>query len=97
MNLQANDGITTLMIASREGKSEIVKTLLEKGAQVNMQDTYGLTALSFASQMGRTEIVKLLLDKGADPNLKSNEVKTAYDYALNRDIKAILTAHNNQK
>ena len=85
------------MIASKEGKTEIVKILLEKGAQVNMQDTYGLTALTFASQMGRTEIVKLLLGKGADPNIKSDEVKTAYDYAQNRDIKAILTANSKKE
>jgi len=94
MNLQATDGITALMIASKEGKAEIVKLLLEKGVQVNMQDSYGLTALSFASQMSRTEIVKLLLGKGADPYLKSNEVKTAYDYACNSYIKAMLAAYS---
>jgi ankyrin repeat protein len=82
-----------LLVATEADHAEITKLLLEKGAEVNLQDTYGLTALAFASQMGRTEIVRLLLGKGADPNLKSNEVKTAYDYALNRDIKAILTAY----
>jgi ankyrin repeat protein len=64
---------------------------------VNLQDTYGLTALAFASQMGRTEIVKLLLAKGADQDLKSSEAKTAYDYAVNRDIKALLASHSDEK
>ena len=32
------DGVTPLMVASAIGNVECVKTLLEKGAQVNIQD-----------------------------------------------------------
>ena len=56
-------GLTALMMASANGHTEIVKLLLDKGADVNVKNTYGITALFTASVHGHTEIVKLLLDK----------------------------------
>ena len=56
-------GLTALMMASANGHTEIVKLLLDKGADVNVKNTYGITALFMASVHGHTEIVKLLLDK----------------------------------
>ena len=60
-----DDRWSALMIASHDGHTEVVKLLLDKGAQVNMQGKDGGSALMIASQNGHTEVVKLLLDKGA--------------------------------
>ena len=49
---------------------EIVKLLLEHGADINLPDNYGHTALMMASLEGNTEIVRLLLDQGADVNVQ---------------------------
>ena len=66
-----------LMRASAEGHTEIVKVLLERGAQVDLQNNVGLTALMMASDSGCTEIVKVLLERGAQVDLPDNVGWTA--------------------
>ena len=67
-----------LIRAAERGRTEVVKLLLEKGADVNVKQIgTGATALIMASQGGHTEVVKLLLEKGADVNAKDNNGITA--------------------
>ncbi len=65
MNMQNNDGLSALMIASENGHSNVIKVLIEKGAQVNMQNNDGLSALMIASENGHSNVVKVLIEKGA--------------------------------
>jgi ankyrin repeat protein len=64
-----------LTAAVRGDNIEMVKFLLESGADPNLKDT-GLamppagTALENASESGNVEMAKLLLERGADINLK---------------------------
>ena len=58
-----------LQAASLEGQIEIVKLLLEMGAEVNAQSGRETNALQAASVEGHIEIVKLLLSKGTDVNI----------------------------
>ena len=51
--------------ASSEGYAEIVKLLIEKGANVNQADNDGHTPLYWAVKNGHTEIVELLKAAGA--------------------------------
>ncbi len=86
-----NQGLTALMWASYQGKSEIVKTLLDKGADVNAPGGSSLsggitTALlcavgGFLEQDGgnRAEVVKMLLDKGADVNVRLKNLRNMED------------------
>ena len=72
-NRQRGGNINTELIqASRNGRTETVAMLLEKGADMNATDNYGETVLQWASENGHTEIVKMLLEKGADVNAKRN-------------------------
>lgn len=63
-----NNRLTALMIASRNGSTDVVKLLLEKGASINKTDRDGMTALMHAVEAGQLNVVKTLLENGADFN-----------------------------
>ena len=66
-------GQTALMLAVSHGRLDMVRMLMEAGADVNMRDEDGSTALMCASEHGHTEIVKLLLaHPDIDPTLTDN-------------------------
>ena len=54
-------GQTALMLAVSHGRTDMVRMLLQAGADVNTQDEDGSTALMCASEHGHTDIVKMLL------------------------------------
>lgn len=53
------------------GHEEVVRRLLEAGADVAAGDRQGNTALHSAAFMGRDDLARLLLDHGADPRARS--------------------------
>jgi ankyrin repeat protein len=61
------------MLASDGGYTEIVKLLLDKGADVNEMNNTITNSLILASNRGYTEIVKLLLSNGANVNLTNKD------------------------
>jgi hypothetical protein len=61
-------GYTPLMCAVEKGNIEIVKLLIENGADVNIKSGRG-TALHIAVEYGYPDIVRLLLDKGAEVSI----------------------------
>jgi hypothetical protein len=63
---QGTDAGRALMIASFEGHTEIVRLLLEYGANVNLTDNIYGSALKVASSYGHIAIVRLLINSGAD-------------------------------
>lgn len=76
-----NRHTTALMYASQWGFIDIVKILIDKGADINIRGLYGNTALTFATQSGFVEIVKILIDNGAELNIKDDGGYTALMYA----------------
>ena len=61
-------GLTALMFAIREGHADVVKALVEAGAEVNHTTPDGLTPLLMAVINDRLDLAGFLLDKGANAN-----------------------------
>ena len=94
VNVKGNNNVTPLILASQQGKLDVVEFLLKKGARVNDVMTDGKTALLMACKNGHTEIVKRLMEKGANQFLKSSG-KSPRDVAGNTEIVKILDLYNN--
>jgi ankyrin repeat protein len=54
--------------AAKDGDLEQVKSLIDKGADINAKDEKGQTPLHFAARHGYREVAKLLIAQGADVN-----------------------------
>jgi ankyrin repeat protein len=70
-----------LLYAAAAGRTDNIRLLLEKGADINARDDYGHTALMWAAKGGKKDVVKFLLEKGADAGLRDKEGKMALDVA----------------
>ncbi len=63
---------TFLISAVINDRYDLVKFLLEKGADSNLTSVGGGSPLSFSAGMGNFKMVKLLLGFSADPNIRAN-------------------------
>lgn len=97
VNIRAKQhGQTALMLAVSHGRLDMVKLLLEAGADPNIQDTDGSTALMCAAEHGHIDIVKhILAHPDCDPSIVDCDGSTALAIAMeagNRDIGVLLYA-----
>ena len=79
-NIDAKDerGFTGLMYAAQGGHYELVRLLLENGADPNIKALNGSTALILAStEREISDIINILLDYGADINAIIEEIGRA--------------------
>jgi ankyrin repeat protein len=92
-NLRSNFEIITsfdatpLCVAISKGDFDLVKKLVEYGADVNGKIQRGTTPLMMAARYNNAEITRFLLSKGAKLNTEDNEGHTALDHA--KSVKAI--------
>ena len=66
-----------LKYAAGNGLIEVVRRLMDAGANIDTRDSFGLTPLLWAAIWGRVEVVRLLLDNDA--------TLTPMDYSWLRD------------
>ncbi len=75
INVKGRHMATVLEVAAMKGHTEIVKALVDNGANVNgrgeIGSEEGKTALIYAAENGHSEVVQVLVSKGADVNVKS--------------------------
>ena len=75
-------GWTPLQRAAEEGNAEVVKALLEAGADSEARrGTHDWTALHYAAEEGHGEAVRALIKGGADVNGRDEHGATALHYA----------------
>lgn len=84
INLAATNQMRVAPIhaAAAARQIEIVKMLVENGADVNAKQQQGFVPLHAAAQNGDAEMTKLLLDHGADAKARSDNGQTALDLAM---------------
>ena len=78
--LQNTRGVSALGVACQNGNSDIVRLLLEAGANPESHSG-GEPVLIIAARTGNPDSLKLLLDKGAKPNAKGRGSQTALMWA----------------
>ncbi|MHC4604941.1 MAG: ankyrin repeat domain-containing protein [Planctomycetota bacterium] len=74
----------------------IIRSLIAKGAQINLKDQHGETPLHHAAEHGSTRIAEFLIANGADVNAKNSKGETALHCATfwgYRQIIELLIAH----
>ena len=69
-------------VAGRD--AEIVRTLVDAGADLDARQQAGVTPLMGAASGGSADLVRLLLDAGADTSLRDETGRTAADWATTR-------------
>ena len=70
-----------MIIAARFGSIEVVKSLIEAGASLEIQNQEGDTALHIAIKNGRTEIAKLLIAAEAPLEIQNKYGNTPLIFA----------------
>ena len=73
-------GLTPLMIAADKGRVDIIRLLLDNGANIQSQ-SIGWTALNRAAYNGHDEAVRLLIKRGANLHVRGYHSKTPLDKA----------------
>ncbi|XP_062427676.1 ankyrin repeat and SOCS box protein 3 [Rhea pennata] len=69
-------GWNSLHQASYQGYTEIIKILLEKGANKECEDDFGITPLFVAAQYGKLESLRVLISYGANINCQAKDRAT---------------------
>src|SRR5438132_407864 len=71
----STNGTTALMLAAASGKTDAVKVLLDRKADINARESAkGETALAFAAAYGRADVIRVLTARGADVKVTTTVV-----------------------
>ncbi|KAE9388108.1 ankyrin, partial [Gymnopus androsaceus JB14] len=76
VNAQDEYGDTALTQASQEGHCEIVKLLLNHGADKDIPGFKKYTPLIIAAENGHTHVVSVLIENGANVNAQTEDGST---------------------
>ena len=75
---------TMLINAAERGNAQVVATLVEAGARVNVETSTGWTALMVAASRGHVDCVRALVTSGADLDVRNAQGQTALALAQRR-------------
>ena len=94
VNAQDHQGLKASYIACHKGHWEVIETLIDADANMNVQDPLGYTGLFWATVRGKLDVVSMLLKHGqVDVSVKNKAGSTPLDAARIcelRDIARIL-------
>ena len=84
VNVADVDGYTPLHRACYSNRIEMVKCLIENGANLCAVTVDGWQPIHSAAQWGNVQIVRILISSGADINARSNGGNTPFHLAVSR-------------
>lgn len=90
VNVRLTEQRTALVIASSLNRTEIVRKLIAKNANIDLKDRFGRTALMEACLAGSTKTVRLLLNQNCDFNAQDEIGQTALLEATRQERKPIV-------
>ena len=79
--LKENKLTQELCDAAQDGYVDVVRLLLDRGAEVNGKTIGGWTPIHYAAWYGHVDVATLLLGRGAEVNVKDNAGLTPIHYA----------------
>ncbi len=100
INARNEHGMTALMRAARQGRVQIVRMLLEHGADPNVVRNDKFTALSLAAFFGHSQVVEILLEYGAQTNVETRYGTSPKMWATARsfgDVARCIEENTNQE
>ncbi len=86
INARSEHGMTALMRAAYHGRVQMVRVLLEHGADPNVTRNDNFTALSLAAFFGHAEIVDILMRHGANTDVATRFGTSPYIWARSRSF-----------
>ena len=87
---QNKDGETPLHLASQYEEVEVVRMLIERGADVSAQNKEGETPLHRALEYGNVGVVRMLIESGTDVSAQNKDGMTPLHLAsLHRRVEAV--------
>jgi ankyrin repeat protein len=90
INASDDMGNTVLHIAIQERvSSDLLRTILSRGARINAIDRNGKTPLRLAVDLNQWESAKILADSGADPFIAAVDNKTAAEISFGKGEEGI--------
>lgn len=77
VNAKQGSGWTALQHACNHGNLEVVKALLDKGAEINHRNIpTGRAAIHYAAACEEDAVLRLLIERGADIEVRNNDGET---------------------
>jgi ankyrin repeat protein len=94
--LTRRDGMTALQMASNYCMAEMMRDLLDAGADVEACDDPHRTPLLLASKchMGRADALKILLERGANPNVTDKTGQTPLHFVCGQYSTCLTNTHD---
>lgn len=90
VNVTDPDGYTPLHRAAQSNREEMLKYLIENGANLNARTIDGWQAIHSAAQWGHAAILRILVSAGVDINSRTNGGNTPFHLAVTRPTNKLL-------
>ncbi|MGZ4995620.1 MAG: ankyrin repeat domain-containing protein [Methylobacter sp.] len=89
--LKNSSDIYPLILASQQGRSDVVQFLIEQGAELDVLDLYGNNALWAACYSGNSDCIDALINAGIDINYQNSAAgATALIFAASSDRESVV-------